>query len=163
MKCKLLQKIIQFVPVVVALVVVGCGGGGGGEGGGASPTAPTLRALAVTFEYQASTTIDPAVDFSTCTVKQVRFTSHLHFTWNEWDDRRYMKKINKNLFSYVGEVPVGQEVQIALHDPNSCLRGDPYVAPQGLYANGTLLNRIVDVDEGRGLAFRLQGDGTIVP
>jgi hypothetical protein len=151
---------LSSVAVLLGLTLGGCGGGGGGSDG---PTAPQTTFLSVTFEYRASTKVDRAVDFKTCTAKQVRFAAHLHFTWNDWEDRRYFDKASADLYSYAGSVPVGQELKIALHDPNKCLEGDVYVAPENLYANGVLLHRVVGVDEGEGLAFRLESDGRIVP
>lgn len=118
---------------------------------------------AVTFEYRAPIAVDPDVDYDTCSANGARFTSHLHFIWNDWEDRRYMEAVGDTLFTYTGQVPVGQDLEIALHDPNKCLEGDVYVAPTELYANGTHLVRIVGVAQGTGLAFRQELDGTIVP
>lgn len=154
---------IPTVAIVLGSIVAACGGGGGEGGGNPSPTQPLTQTLSVAFEYRARTDIDPAVDFETCTSKKVHFTSHLHFIWNDWEDRRYLKKRGKNLFRYTGEVPVGRQVQVALHDPNNCLKGNVYVAPKGLYANGVLLRRVVDFHEGTGLEFWQQDDGTITP
>jgi len=117
----------------------------------------------VTFEYLGATALDPAVDFDICTAKQVRFKTHLHFTWNDWEDRRNMDAVGDDLFRYTGEVPVGQDLEIALHDPNKCLDGDVYVAPDGLFANGILLVLVVEVDEGTGPAFRVEPNGTVTP
>ena len=122
--------------------------------------APTLP---VTFEYVAATQIDPAVDFDTCTTKQVVFRTHLHFTWNDWEDRRNMTVAAADRFTYTDEIPAGRDLRIALHDPNNCLQGGVYVAPAELYANGVLLQQQINVDEGTGLAFRHETDGTIVP
>lgn len=150
-----------FAMVVAAgLLVGGCSGGGGDSAG---PTAPQEVFAPVTFEYQASTKIDPAVDFLTCTAKQVRFTAHLHFIWIDWEERRYFDRVSSSLFSYTAPVPAGRELNIALHDPNQCLEGDVYVAPDNLYANGALLSQVVDVAEGTGLSFRVESDGSVVP
>lgn len=153
---------LPIVAAALGSIITACGGGSGG-GGSASPTQPQTQTLSVAFEYRARTDIDPAVDFETCTSKKVHFTSHLHFIWNDWEDRHYLRTDGKNRFWYNGEVPVGEEVQIALHDPNNCLEGDVYVAPTSLYANGVLLHRVVAVQEGTGLGFRQQDDGTIDP
>jgi hypothetical protein len=132
------------------------------SGGGSNPTEPTTSRV-VTFEYQAATRLDPAVDFDTCTTKQVRFAAHLHFIWNDWEDRRDLAVVGDNLFRYSGSVPVDRDLEIALHDPNNCLKGDVYVAPETLSANGVLLARVVEVAQGTGLAFRHLSDGTIIP
>ena len=142
----------------LATLIAGCGGGG------SSPAAPTSAATRnVQFEYQASTSIDPGVDYFSCTPNQVIFFTHLHFTWNDWEDRRSMVAAGPNLFTYTGEVPTGQELEIALHDPNNCLGGDVYIAPMTLRANGVLLDRVVSVTTGTGVAFRHEADGTITP
>ncbi len=88
---------------------------GGGDGGPAAPTAVATRN--VQFEYQPSTSIDPGVDYFACPPNQVIFFTHLHFIWNDWEDRRSMVTAGPNLFTYSGEVPTGRDLQIALHDP----------------------------------------------
>lgn len=126
---------------------------------------PTVvQAATVSFSYAAPTAIDPGVDFDACAPNRARFTTHLHFIWNQWDDRRFMNLSGPDLFVFSGQVPIGQEVQIALHDPNTCLLGDgPYHAPATLTANGVLLNRVVTVRDGTGLAFRVDAGGTVTP
>lgn len=126
-----------------------------------SPTPTTT--VEVHFTYQASTTVDPAVDYSTCSPTGVEFTTHLHFIWNEWDDRRYMQATGTLLFEYTARVPADQGLEIALHDPNVCLQGNVYVAPSELRANDVLLTRVVPVQDGTGLAFRVGADGTVTP
>ncbi len=149
--------------LLVAIIVSGaCGGGGNG------PTAPEMPVAVptatVAFTYASPTAIDPGVDFDACTIDRTRFTTHLHFIWNQWDDRRYMSSSGSDLFEYIGQVPIGQEVEIALHDPNTCLLGNgPYHAPANLVANGVLLTRVVSVRDGTGLAFRVSADGTVAP
>ena len=162
MRSPLIRGSIPIAAIALGSILAACGGGGDG-GGNTSPTQPQIQTLSVAFEYRARTEIDPAVDFETCTSKMVHFTAHLHFIWNDWEDRRYLRTDGKNRFWYNGEVPVGKEVQTALHDPNNCLKGDVYVAPKSLYANGVLLRRVVPVQEGTGLTFRQQADGTISP
>ena len=148
--------------LAAALMSGACGGGG------SSPTEPEMPApvptATVAFTYAAPTEIDPGVDFNSCTPDGVNFTTHLHFIWNQWDDRRYMLTSGPDLFEYSGQVPIGQEVQIALHDPNTCLQGaGPYHAPTSLSANGVRLTRVVNVRDGTGLAFRVSADGTVTP
>lgn len=146
----------------------------GSCGGGSSSSAPTTPApqptptpapatVEVAFTYQAATAVDPAVDYATCSPTGVEFTTHLHFIWNAWDDRRYMVAAGPNLFEYTGEVPADQDVEIALHDPNVCLQGSVYVAPTELRANGVLLNQEVRVQDGTGVTFRVSADGTVTP
>lgn len=138
------------------------------SGGGSSPTEPEMPApvptATVAFTYAAPTEIDPGVDFDSCTPDGVNFRTHLHFIWNQWDDRRFMLTSGPDLFEYSGQVPIDQDVEIALHDPNTCLLGaGPYHAPANLRANGVLLTRIVNVLDGTGLAFRVSADGTVTP
>ena len=153
-----IQHLTRMLCLILALagVVAGCGGGGG-----SSPTEVIRRP--VTFEYRALTRIDPNVDFSTCTDKQVIFTVHLHFTWNNWEDRRSMRAVGTDLWTYSDQVPAERELRVALHDPNSCLEGSPYVAPENLYVNGVLLDRVVGVGEGVGLGFTVRSDGSVEP
>ncbi len=146
----------------VMLLTVACGGGGGGGGGGGpAPTAPTE--VLVGFEYKAPTTLDPKVDFETCTSKQVHFSVHLHFIWNDWEDRRSMVAKGDELWAYDGLVPANSDLIIALHDPNNCLEGDVYVAPDTLFANGVLLTQVTRVPVGTGLGLRVRSDGSVVP
>ncbi|ANM31052.1 hypothetical protein ABI59_17925 [Acidobacteria bacterium Mor1] len=119
--------------------------------------------MQVTFEYAADTSVDPGVDFATCSPTGAVFTTHLHFIWNGWDDRRAMTAVGNDRFVYTGPVPTGRDLTVALHDPNICLTGDVYVAPSNLSANGVPLNRVVNVFQGTGIAFRHEADGTIVP
>ena len=141
----------------MAWLAAGCGSGGD------SPTQPLPTVRDVIFEYQAMTGLDPAVDFNTCTAKQVRFATHLHFIWNNWEDRRNMVAVGDDRFRYSGPVPVDQDLTIALHDPNKCLDGDVYVAPTTLSANSVLLTRVVEVAQGTGLAFSHSSSGIITP
>lgn len=131
------------------------------SGGPVDQAVPSTRA--VTFEYQAPTRVDPRVDFDTCSVGQAVFTTHLHFTWNSWEDRRYMVVAGADRFTYRGQVPTGRDLRVALHDPNTCLLGDVYVAPTNLSANGVPLRRVVNVREGTALAFDHEVDGSINP
>lgn len=147
-----------FAATLALLALAACGGGGGGS----TPTQQTVSRMA-TFEYQAATALDPAVDFATCTTKGVIFGVHLHFTWNEWDDRRGMTAVGDDLWSKSAVIPAERELRVALHDPNNCLQGDVYVAPTNLSVNGVVLNRVESVTQGTGLAFRLLTDGSVVP
>ncbi len=143
----------------LAAIVSACGGGGPSTPTAVTPTATT----AVTFEYRASTNLDPGVNFQTCTAKQVTFGVHLHFIWIDWEERRSMLAVDDNLWRYSSTIPAGRTLNIALHDPNKCLEGDVYVSPQNLFANGVLLTRVVNVDEGTGLSFTVLADGSIQP
>ena len=128
---------------------------------GDDPTGPVT--MAVTFEYMADTAVDPAVDYVSCSPSGAVFTTHLHFIWNGWDDRRTMNVAGPDRFTYTAQVPTGRDLTIALHDPNTCLSGDVYVAPSNLSANGVALSRVVSVFQGEGIAFRHESDGTVVP
>ena len=146
-----------FILVLLAAsLAAGCG-----SSGGSNPTAPPT--MTVTFEYDAATDVDPGVDYATCSDSGAVFTTHLHFIWNDWDDRRVMNVAGPDRFTYSGEVPTGRDLTIALHDPNNCLTGNVYIAPSNLSANGVALSRVVGVFQGDGIAFRHEDDGTIVP
>lgn len=152
--------------LLAAALTASCGGSSSSTPATPAPqptSAPAPQTVEVAFTYQAATTVDPAVDYATCSPTGVEFTTHLHFIWNDWDDRRYMTAAGPDLFEYSGAVPVDQDVQIALHDPNVCLEGSVYVAPTELRANGVLLSRVVPVQDGTGLGFRVADDGAVTP
>ena len=127
-----------------------------------SPTPTPRPTVEVTFTYAAATEVDPRVNYESCSPGGPVFTTHLHFIWLNWEDRRYMDPVGADSFEHTDEVPVG-ELRTALHDPNVCLQGDVYVAPTTLRANGVLLTREVTVRDGIGLAFTVAAEGTVAP
>lgn len=151
---------VLLASAILAILLGACGGGGG------SPTEPAgsgVSTVNVAFVYLAASAIDPAVDFLTCTPQQARFSTHLHFIWNSWDDRRTMTAVGDNRFEYQAQVPTNQALEVALHDPNNCLQGNVYIAPATLSANGTPLTQVVNVSQGTGLSLRVAADGVVTP
>ena len=149
--------------LLAAAITAGACGGSSAAPSTPAPVPTPEQTVAVSLTYRAATEVDPAVDYDSCSPTGVVFTTHLHFTWNSWDDRRYMPAAGPDLFEYTAEVPVDQDLQTALHDPNICLEGNVYVAPTELRANGLLLTSVVNVRDGTGLAFRVGADGTVAP
>lgn len=150
-----IRSSFALLVALLASVLGACGGGGGTS----TPAAPTT--WPAHFEYRASSSLDPAVDFETCTAKQVVFTVHLHFTWNDWEDRRTMRPVGDDLWTYDDTIPADRDLRVALHDPNNCLTGDVYTAPTRLFLNDVKLTRVEGVTEGTGLGFRIGSDGVV--
>jgi hypothetical protein len=148
--------------VAAAIASGACGGSSSSTPQTPTPTPTPRQTVEVTFTYAAATEVDPRVDFETCSPGGPVFTTHVHFIWLDWEDRRYMTPVGADSFEYTDEAPVG-ELRTALHDPNVCLQGDVYVAPTTLRANGVLLTRQVPVRDGTGLAFTVGADGTVTP
>ena len=157
-----MKRVATIVLLGTALATGACGGSSTAPQT-PSPTPTPVQMAEVTFTYAAATAVDPGVDFDSCSPGSAVFTTHVHLIWINWDERRYMDPVGDDLFQYNAEVPVGQELRTALHDPNVCLQGDVYVAPSTLRANGVLLTRQVPVRDGIGLAFTVASDGSVTP
>ena len=64
------------------------------------------------------------------------------------------------------DVPVDEEQRIRVSDPNVCALNPTGASTEGVFANGTLLVRVVDTPGSGvepGLAFQVSADGTIRP
>lgn len=133
-----------------------CGGSGGGSDRGTA---------AVTFVYQAATTLDPAVaeQFPAC-VGEVGAT-HLHPSWQGFE-LVSMAADGDHWELTFDAVPVGARLRIRVSDPNACASSPTGAATQGVLANGVLLTDVVGtpgIGTEPGLAFTLAEDGTVTP
>ena len=147
--------------LVAALAVAsGCGGGSS-----SSPTGPGALA-AVEFVYQAATTTDPDVQalFPEC-VSGVGIT-HIHPSWRGF--ARVLMTPSGAMEWRIGfaDVPVGSEQRIRISDPNACVLNPTGASTENVFANGILLQRIVDTPGSGtepGLAFTVDRNGNVQP
>jgi hypothetical protein len=147
------------VLVLVAVLAAACGGGGGG--GSDSPTSPA-QAVPVQLVYLQATTVAPGIDFSQCGLEG-GFVTHVHPGWasDPRNTRFVMTVAGAQRFELRVEVPPDTNTNVAVHDPNSCLTGSPYVAARELYANGVLLGSVAGSTNGDEMLFRVAPNGTV--
>ena len=120
----------------------------------------------VNFVYRAATTTDPDVQamFPDC-VSGVGLT-HIHPGWRGFA-RVFMSAFGAMEWriSFV-DVPVGSEQRIRISDPNTCALNPTGASTENVFANGVLLERIVDTPGAGtepGLAFTVDANGNVQP
>lgn len=129
-----------------------------------SPTAPS--SAIVEFAYLAATAIDPAVvsQFPACTNGVGR--THIHPGWRGFA-RVDMTSVGNTRWEITfSDVPVGAEQRIRVSDPNTCAVNPTGASVQNVFANGVLLQRVVDTPGSGtepGLAFSVNAAGVVTP
>ena len=137
------------------------------SGCGDDSSSPELSGVAtVEFVYAASTTTSPEVvaNFPQC-VGGVGFT-HIHPSWRGFQAIPLTAVAAERWEITFSDVPVGAEQRIRISDPNTCALNPTGASTVGVFANGTLLSRIVDTPGSGiepGLSFSSAEDGTITP
>ena len=145
-----------FSPLLVGGLALACGGGGSD-----SPSAPQLTA-AVDFVYLQPVAVDPDVDFQACGLEGA-FSTHMHPGWvgDPPNTRHGMTAVGASRWELRLDVPVDRDTFVALHDPNSCLTGSPYVPARELSANGVLLGSAPGSARGDEMLFRVSANGVV--
>ena len=136
-----------------------------------SPTSPTSPPepgafVTVEFVYRAATTTDPDVQamFPGC-VSDVGAT-HIHPSWIGFARVLMTASSAMEWRISLANVPVGSEQRIRISDPNTCTLNPTGASTENVFANGTLLLRIVDTPGAGtepGLAFTVDSSGSVQP
>jgi len=139
-------------------LLAGCSGDGSG------PTSP--RTTTVQFVYLSSTTVDPAVRaaFPSC-VNAVGRT-HIHPSWQDFRLVAFDPQPPDRFTLTFTDVPIDNENQIRVSDPNACDTHVTGASTVGVFANNVMLTRIVDTPGSGiepGLSFRVNANGTVTP
>ena len=135
-------------------------------GCGDDPSSPAGTTATVRFVYEASTTTDPGVAaaFPGC-VQGVSMT-HIHAGWRGFI-AVFMTAVEPDRWEITfSDVPVDEEQRIRVSDPNVCALNPTGASTEGVFANGTMLVRVVDTPGSGvepGLAFQVSADGTVRP
>ena len=151
---------LQAISLLLATAACGCSSG---DPAGAVVSPATTQ---VEFVYLASTVVDPAVaaQFPGC-VNGVGQT-HIHPSWRGFA-RINMTAVGAGSWEITfSDVPVQQGLRIRISDPNACDTDPNGASTESVFANGTLLTRIVDTPgngQEPGLAFDVASDGTVSP
>ena len=155
-------SIFQAIGLLLATVAAASSCSSGDPAAGVMSSAT----VQVEFVYLASTVTDPAVSaqFPFC-VGAVGLT-HIHPSWHGFS-RTNMTAAGAGSWEItLGDVPVGQGLRIRISDPNACSTDPNGASTDNVFANGTLLTRIVSTPgngQEPGLAFDVASDGTVSP
>lgn len=130
------------------------------------PPSPPRPTTTVTFEYHASTAIDPTIieNFRSCAILVGH--THIHTSWHQFDATNFRPKGDMLWAVTFDEVPLGLK-RIRVSDANACpLHPTGAVEANVVYANGVLLTRTTDTP-GTGIepgfAFSVDEEGVVTP
>ncbi len=120
----------------------------------------------VRFVYMASTTTDPGVETAFPDCVQGVSATHIHPGWRGFN-AVFMTAMGDDRWEITfSDVPVGEEQRVRVSDPNTCALNPTGASTDGVFANGTLLVRVVDTPGSGvepGLSFQVSTDGTVRP
>jgi hypothetical protein len=122
--------------------------------------------VAVRFEYRAPTVTDGAIAFAYPACIQLVGRTHIHPSWQDFR-LVFMTAEEPDLWTVSFQTVRPGRHSIRVSDPNACVENDTgAVTAHAVYANGTLLTRMVDtpgtgIEPGFSLAVSL--DGSVQP
>jgi len=154
-------KILSLVGSIVFLL---SGAACGGDGGSSTTEPPTL--VVVEFVYEAATEVELEVlqQFPQCVLAILK--THIHPSWRNFE-RIEMTADSADRWSITfTDVPVDSEQQIRISDPNVCASDPNGASTENVFANGTLLLRVVDTPGNGsepGLAFIVSPSEEVFP
>lgn len=127
---------------------------------------PGAGLVNVAFVYEASTSIDPAVEAAHPQCVDGVGQTHIHPSW------RNFARFDMNVAAVdrweitLGDVPAGSTQRIRISDPNTCALNSTGASTDNVFANGVHLTNIVDTPGTGiepGLSFTVDAGGTVTP
>lgn len=126
----------------------------------------TPTQVAVTFEYRARTTVDPAVRTASPACVNGVGQTHIHPSWRNFARVDLTAADDMLWTGSFRDVPVGRN-SVRISDPNACTENSTgAVTARAVFANGTLLTEIVDTPGSGiepGFAFSVDPTGRVTP
>ena len=143
--------------LLTLLCLLGCGD---------DPSGLAATTATVQFVYRAPTTTDSGVAAAFLGCVQGVSATHIHPGWRGFN-AVFMTAVADDRWEITfSDVPVDEEQRVRVSDPNTCALNRTGASTEGVFANGTLLVRVVDTPGSGvepGLAFQVSADGTVGP